>query len=372
MGPLDGIRILEFGGIGPGPFACMVLADLGADIIRLEREREADPLASVVTADRRGRPAINVDLKVDEDVALVKTLVRSADAIVEGFRPGVMERLGLGPDDLIAVNPRLVYARMTGYGQDGPMANVPGHDVNYISVAGALAGIRRPEEKPLFPHNILGDYGGGAMFLVVGVLAGVLEAERSGEGQVVDVAMVDGVALLTTLFHDLRRAGMWNDQPGTNVLDSGAHFYEVYETSDGGFISLGSMEPQFYAELLRLLEIDDVEMPEWDSRRWPEFKDRLAAVFATKTRDQWVAILENTEACATPVLSLEEATRHHHMVAREAFVDTDRGPLPAPAPRFSRTPGDADRRLASPAEALAAWGVAPAALDALRKQGRLG
>jgi alpha-methylacyl-CoA racemase len=301
-------------------------------------------------------------------VAFVKQLVPGADAVIEGYRPGVMERLGLGPDRLMAINPRLVFARMTGYGQDGPMANLPGHDINYISIAGALGAMRREGGKPMFPLNVLGDFGGGAMFLVVGVLAGVLEAQRSGQGQVVDVAMVDGVAMLSTLFHDLRRGGLWNEPPGTNVLDSGAHFYEVYETSDGGFISLGAIEPQFYAELLRLLGIDGAEMPEWDMKRWPEFKQRLGRVFRTKTRDEWAAILESTEACATPVLGLEEATRHPHMVAREAFIDDGSGPLPAAAPRFARTPGDTQRPTPPLLDTLARWGIPDSAIAARRER----
>jgi alpha-methylacyl-CoA racemase len=354
MGPLQGIKIVEFGSIGPGPFASMVMADLGADIIRLQRAGDQGPLTSAPTADRQGRPTVEVDLKNPDDIAFVKQLVEQADAIVEGFRPGVMERLGLGPDELLAINPRLVYGRMTGYGQDGPLAKVPGHDVNYCSIAGTLGAITREGDRPLFPLNLLGDYGGGAMFLVVGVLAGVIEARTSGKGQVVDVAMVDGVATLTTLFHGMRRDGVWREPPGTNILDSGAHFYEVYETSDGGFISVGAIEPQFYADLMRLLEIDPDDMPQWDMDRWPEFKDQFTALFKSKTRDEWAVILEPADACATPVLQLSEAAAHPHNVARELFGEDG---LPAAAPRFSRTPGSKQREVPSGDDAIAAWGV---------------
>lgn len=371
MGPLESIKVLEFGSIGPGPFAAMLLVDLGADVIRLQRAGEASPLGVIESADRRGRPAAVVDLKAPADVELAKCLAGSADAVIEGFRPGVMERLGLGPNELLAVNPRLVYGRMTGYGQEGPLASVPGHDINYISIAGALGAITRDGDKPLFPLNLLGDYGGGAMFLVVGVLAALLEARRSGQGQVVDAAMVDGVALLSTIFHGLRASGGWDGPPGTNVLDSGAHFYEVYETSDGGFISVGAIEPQFYADLLRLLEIDPAEMPQWDMPRWPEFKARLAELFRTRMRDDWAAILEPANACATPVLGLEEATRHPHNVARAMFTGGDRGPMPAAAPRFSRTPGSCERTVPALADALAAWGVDSDGLAALRERGAI-
>ncbi len=356
MGPLDGIKVLEFGGIGPGPFAAMLLADMGADVLRLDRAGDQSPLSGDEGVDRRGRPAVAVDLKEPNGVALARRLAGSADVLIEGFRPGVMERLGLGPDELLAANPRLVYGRMTGFGQEGPLASVAGHDINYISIAGALGAIARRGERPMFPLNLLGDYGGGAMFLVVGVLAAVIEAQRSGRGQVVDAAMVDGVAYLSTIFHGLRSAGLWRDEPGTNILDSGAHFYEVYETSDGGHIAVGAIEPQFYAELLGLLEVDPAEAPQWERERWTELKSRFAAIFRTRTRDEWAAVLEPADACATPVLSLAEAADHPHNVARATFA-TDGAQLPAPAPRFSRTPGDASRAVPPAAETLAAWGV---------------
>jgi alpha-methylacyl-CoA racemase len=267
-----------------------------------------------------------------------------------------MERLGLGPDVLLERNPRLVFGRMTGWGQDGPLSSVAGHDINYISIAGALGAMARQGERPLFPLNLVGDYGGGGMFLAFGVVCGVLEAKSSGQGQVVDAAMVDGAATLMTIFHGLRAGGLWRDEPGTNVLDSGAHFYEVYETSDGGFISVGAIEPQFYAELLRLLELDPADFPQWNNDRWPEFKERFAELFKTKTRDEWAVLLEPADACATPVLTLAEAPTHPHTAARQTFIERDGVVQPAPAPRFSRTvPEISDPPL--PEEALNAWGV---------------
>jgi alpha-methylacyl-CoA racemase len=271
------------------------------------------------------------------------------------MRPGVMERLGLGPDVVLARNPRLVYGRMTGYGQEGPMAKVAGHDINYISLAGALGPIARRGERPMFPLNLLGDYGGGGMFLAFGVVCGVLEARSSGIGQVVVAAMVDGAAVLTTIFHGLIAGGIWTGPPGTNVLDSGAHFYDVYETSDGGYIAVGAIEPQFYAKLLELLEVDQAEMPQWDRERWPAFKERLAEIFAGRTRSEWAELLEPVDACTTPVLGLTEAPQHPHMRERGTFIEVDGVLQPGPAPRFSRTPGEVVER--DPADALAGWGL---------------
>jgi alpha-methylacyl-CoA racemase len=357
VGPLKGVRVIEMAGIGPGPFAAMLLADMGADVLRLYRSDQPALLGAVgpdVTL--RGRAAVPVNLKEDEGRELVLSLVDKADALIEGFRPGVMERLGLGPDVLLERNQRLVYGRMTGYGQDGPMSSVAGHDINYISIAGVLGAIARQGERPLFPLNLVGDYGGGGMFLAFGVVCGVLEARSSGQGQVVDAAMVDGAATLMSVFYGLRASGIWRDEPGTNVLDSGAHFYEVYETSDGGYISVGAIEPQFYAELLRLLELDPADFPQWNNDRWPEFKERFAELFKTKTRDEWAALLEPADACATAVLSIAEAAEHSHTRARQTFVERDGLVQPAPAPRFSRTvPELADAP--SPEEALKAWGV---------------
>jgi alpha-methylacyl-CoA racemase len=358
MGPLHGVRILELGSIGPGPFAAMLLADMGAEVVRLDRRGAPDMFPADVDPTRRGRAAsIAVDLKDPADVELVLRLSERADALLEGFRPGVMERLGLGPADVHARNERLVYGRMTGYGQDGPMASVAGHDVNYISVAGVLGAIARQGERPLFPLNLVGDYGGGGMFLAFGVVCGILEARTSGKGQVVDAAMVDGAALLSSLMYGLRAAGAWQDEPGTNLLDSGAHFYEVYETADGGHVAVGAIEPQFYARLLDLLEIDAAEMPQFERDRWPEFKERLAAVLRTKDREAWAALLEPEEACATVVRGLGDAHRHPHMAARGTFTEIGGVLQPAAAPRFDRTPGEARPSQDGGDAVLEAWGV---------------
>jgi alpha-methylacyl-CoA racemase len=357
VGPLKGTRIIEMAGIGPGPFAAMLLADMGADVLRLYRAGQAGPLpGSGPDVTSRGRASVPVNLKDPAGHELVLALVDRADALIEGFRPGVMERLGLGPEVLLERNERLVYGRMTGYGQEGPMSQVAGHDINYISIAGALGAIARRGERPLFPLNLVGDYGGGGMLLAFGVVCGLLEARTSGRGQVVDAAMVDGTAILMTIFYALRAGGMWSDVPGTNVLDSGAHFYEVYETSDGGHIAVGALEPQFYAELLRLLELDPEEYPQWDRDRWPAFKERFAGVFRGRTRDEWAAVLEPAEACATPVLSLAEAPLHPHTATRKTFIERDGVVQPAPAPRFSRTVPEIVEP-PRPEEALRAWGV---------------
>jgi alpha-methylacyl-CoA racemase len=358
MGPLTGIRVVEIGGIGPGPFAAMMLADMGADILRLGRPGQQNLLKSEGSdVVNRNRPSIAVDLKNADAKELVLRLAASADALIEGFRPGVMERLGLGPQEVLARNPRLVYGRITGYGQDGPFAMAAGHDINYISIAGALGAIAREGERPLFPLNLLGDYGGGGMLLAFGVLCGLLEARSSGRGQVIDASMVDGVALLTTVIHGLRSDGAWNAVPGTNPLDSGAHFYEVYATADGGHVAVGAIEPQFYADLLRVLEIDPADAPQWERARWPELKERLGAVFRTRSRDDWAALFEGTDACVTPVLSLDEAPSHPHSAARGTFMDAGGVVQPAPAPRFSRTPAGGDRHQRGADEALARWGV---------------
>jgi len=357
-GPLADLRVVEFGGIGPGPFAGMVLADLGADVVRLDRPRpERGDRRHDVTL--RGRPTVDVDLKRPEGVAVALELCDRADALIEGFRPGVMERLGLGPDIVLARRPQLVYGRVTGYGQDGPLAKAAGHDINYLAVAGALGAIAREGERPLFPLNLVADYGGGALLLLVGVLAAVLEARRSGRGQVVDAAMTDGVALLTALVHGLRAAGRWHDRPGTNLLDSGAHFYEVYRAADGGHVAVGALEPQFYARLLDLLGIPADEMPQHDRDRWPEHKARLAAVFAREDAAHWAALLEPHDTCATRVWAPFEVPQHPHMAARGAFVELEGIVQPAAAPRFERTPAHA--RAAphgmSAETALASWGV---------------
>ncbi|HYF28358.1 MAG TPA: CaiB/BaiF CoA-transferase family protein [Baekduia sp.] len=358
MGPLHGVRILELGSIGPGPFAAMLLADMGAEVLRLDRKGGGMMVPPHLDPTQRGRAArLEVDLKDPADRDLVLELCASADALLEGFRPGVMERLGLGPAETQARNPKLVFGRMTGYGQEGPMASVAGHDINYISVAGALGAIARQGERPLFPLNLVGDYGGGGMFLAFGVVCAILEARGSGQGQVVDAAMVDGAAVLCSLMYGLRAAGAWSDVPGTNLLDSGAHFYEVYETADGGFVSVGAIEPQFYARLLELLEIPADDMPQFAHDRWPEFKERLAAIFKGRDRDAWAQLLEHEEACATVVRGFADAHEHPHMQARGAFVELDGVLQPAAAPRFDRTPSEARRGERDAAEVLAAWGV---------------
>ena len=370
MGPLAGVKILEVGGIGPNPFAGMLLADMGADVLRLDRTSGGLQLSGRDPT-RRGRQAVALDLKSPDGRDAVKRLAESADGLIEGFRPGVMERLGLGPDDLLAVNPRLVYGRMTGYGQEGPMAAVAGHDINYISLAGALGASRRQGERPMFALNLVGDYGGGAMFLAFGVVCGIVEARASGRGQVVDAAMVDGVALLTSLVHGLRAGGLWDAEPGGNLLDSGAHFYEVYATADGGHVAVGALEPQFYARLLELLGVPAEEMPQYDKARWPEFKERMAAIFAGRPAADWAELLESEEACATVVRGLFDAHEHPHMAARGTFVELDGVRQPAAAPRFSRTPAAARPPQADPDAALERWGLGAADRQRLREAGAL-
>jgi len=332
-GPLAGIRIVEFAGIGPGPFASMLLADMGAEVITLVRAGQAPKGASA-----RGRKIVAVDLKDKASVAGVLALLDGADALIEGYRPGVMERLGLGPDVVLGRNKKLVYGRMTGWGQSGPLAQAAGHDINYISITGALAAIG-PAERPVPPLNLVGDFGGGSLYLVMGLLAALLEAGRSGQGQVVDAAMCDGAASLITMFFDMTASGRWQEGRESNMLDGGAHFYGTYACKDGGFISIGSIEPQFYALLREIAGLDDPLFDgQMDKARWPALKERLAAVFKTKTRDEWCALMEGTDVCFAPVLTMSEATAHPHMVAREVFIRHDGHTQPAPAPRFSRTP----------------------------------
>jgi alpha-methylacyl-CoA racemase len=335
-GPLSDLRVVEMAGIGPGPFAGMVLADMGADIVRVARPGDAGAVSRDVTL--RGRTHLQADLKSDEGREAVLALAAGADALIEGFRPGVMERLGLGPDDLLAANRKLVYGRMTGFGQDGPMASMAGHDINYISIAGVLGSMRRTGERPLAPLNLVGDYGGGGMLLALGVVCAVLHARATGEGQVVDAAMVDGAALLGTLFHGMRASGMWDGDPGSNLLDSGAPFYDVYETSDARFMSVGALEPQFYGELLARLQLPADEWPQYDRERWPQYKQRLTEIFKTRTRDEWAAVFDGSDACVAPVLDMFEAPQHPNNVARTGFVEVDGVTVPAPAPRFGATP----------------------------------
>jgi alpha-methylacyl-CoA racemase len=347
MGPLAGITVIEIAGIGPGPYCGMLLADLGADVIRIDRTASVtggDPATPPRDLLARGRRSVGVDLKNPDGVEVVLGLVERADALIEGFRPGVTERLGIGPDDCLARNPKLVYGRMTGWGQDGPYASDAGHDINYIALAGALEPIGRRGEAPVPPLNLIGDFGGGGMLLAFGVVAALIEAQRSGHGQVIDAAMVDGAASLMTMTHSFRAMGMWQDERGTNMLDTGAHYYDVYETADGRYVSIGSIEPQFYAELLRLTGLEGEDLPNQNDRsQWPELKERLAAIFRTKTRDEWCELMEGSDVCFAPVLAIPEATEHPHNVARGTFVDVAGITQPGPAPRFSRTPGEIRR-----------------------------
>jgi len=378
MGPLNGIKILEIAGIGPGPFAAMMLADMGADIIRVDRAQSVmggDPAAPPADVLNRGRRSVAVDLKNPDGVETLLTLVESADALIEGFRPGVAERLGFGPEVCLERNPALVFGRMTGWGQTGPYAQAAGHDINYIALAGALEPIGRAGQKPLPPLNLVGDFGGGGMLLAFGVVCALLEAKSSGEGQVVDAAMVDGAAVLMTMFHAFSAMGIWEPERGTNLLDTGAHFYEVYETSDAKYVSIGSIEPQFYAELLRLTGLaDDESMPrQMDRSAWPDLKERFEALFKTKTRDEWCEIMEHTDVCFAPVLSIAEAPHHPHNVERGTFVERNGVVQPAPAPRFSRTAPEIQRPPSFAGqhtdEALADWGVDAATIAKLRETG---
>jgi alpha-methylacyl-CoA racemase len=374
-GPLTGYRIIEIAGIGPGPFAAMLLADMGAEVIRVDRAqavRGPAPDAPHWDVMLRGRRNIAIDLKHPDGVATLLDLVEGADALIEGFRPGVMERLGIGPDACHARNPKLVFGRMTGWGQDGPYAQAAGHDINYIALAGALAHFGRAGEAPVPPLNMVGDFGGGGMFLAYGVVCALLEAQRSGAGQVVDTAMVDGAAVLMSMFWAFKSIGLFDENArGTNLLDTGAHFYDVFRCADGRYISLGSIEPQFYAELLRITGLqDDPEFQrQMDQDLWPHLKTRLHQVFDTKTRDEWCALMEGTDVCFAPVLTMSEAAAHPHNVERGTFIDVGGTTQPAPAPRFSRTQPEV-RGL--PAHAgqhtravLADWGVAPDRIDAL-------
>jgi alpha-methylacyl-CoA racemase len=353
-GPLQGVTIVELVGIGPGPFAAMLLADMGAEVIRVHRTQSVargfDP-GGVPVLDRNRR-SIGVDLKHPDGIETVLRLVEGADALLEGFRPGVTERLGVGPDECLARNPKLVYGRMTGWGQDGPMANAAGHDINYIALAGALAHFGREGQKPTPPINLVGDFGGGGMFLAFGIVCGILEARGSGKGQVVDAAMVDGSAVLMSMIWGLRHLGAFDENArGTNVLDTGAPYYDSYECSDGKEIALGSLEPQFYAELLRLTGLADEELPEpMDKSGWPGLRERFTTVFKSKTRAEWCELMEGSDVCFAPVLTMTEAAEHPHIKARGTIIEHDGVLQPAPAPRFSRTKAEVTRAPAKPGE----------------------
>ena len=381
MGPLAGIKVVEFAGIGPAPMAAMMLAEMGATVLRIDRVVDGGlgiPLATRFELLKRSRHIIQLDLKHPQAVALTLHLIDQADALIEGFRPQVMERLGLGPDICLGRNPRLVFGRVTGWGQEGPLAHAAGHDLNYIALTGALHAIGRAGGPPTPPLNLVGDFGGGALYLVVGVLAAIIEARQSGKGQVVDAAMVDGASSLMTSIYGGKASGRLSGPRGTNVTDSGAYFYEVYECADGRYVSVAAIEAKFHAELLRLLEIDPSTMPpQMDRERWPEVKARMAERFRTRTRDEWCALLEGSDACFAPVLSMDEAPDHPHNRARAAFVELDGVRQPAPAPRFSRTqlaPPTPPEALgaADPRAVLAEWGIDPDAIQAARDAGLLG
>jgi alpha-methylacyl-CoA racemase len=363
MGPLQGLKIIEVSGIGPGPFCGMLLADLGAEVVCVDRE--ARPLLDPATdCMRRGKRSIVLDLKTEAGREALLSLAEKADALFEGFRPGVMERLGLGPEDCMARNGRLVYGRMTGWGQHGPLSQAAGHDINYISLTGALHAIGRSGGKPALPLNLVGDFGGGALFLALGLVSAMLEAGRSGKGQVVDAAMTDGSALLMSLFHSLDAQGQWRHRRESNLLDGGAHFYDVYETKDGKFVSIGSIEPPFYALLLQKAGLDPVEFAaQMDSRQWPELKRKLEEAFKTRSRDEWCELMEGTDVCFAPVLDFQEAQQHPHNRARETYVKVGDMVQPAPAPRFSRTPSEVTRAGRDPGSDTQAvfrdWGVDP-------------
>ncbi len=371
-GPLEGLKVVELAGIGPGPMCAMLLSDMGAEVVRVDRPAQVDlgiDRGRKYNVLNRGRRSIAVDLKSPEGVEVVLKLVEGADALIEGFRPGVTERLGLGPDVCAERNPRLVYGRMTGWGQEGPLAHAAGHDINYIALTGVLDAIGNEGGPPVPPLNLVGDFGGGALYLALGVCAGIIEAQRSGTGQVIDAAMVDGAASLLTSIYGIHGSGGWTER-GTNILDSGAHFYGTYECSDGNWISIGSIEGKFHAELLEKLGIDPSEIPDrMDQARWTEHKVRLTELFLSKTRAEWCDIMEGSDVCFAPVLSMAEAPDHPHMAKRGTFVEVEGVVQPAPAPRFSRTPGKVHGPVPEPGqhsrEVLADWGFDAAAIDRL-------
>ncbi|MEP3247027.1 MAG: CaiB/BaiF CoA-transferase family protein [Sneathiella sp.] len=375
MGPLAGFKIVEMGGIGPGPMCALLLSDMGADVIRIDRMQETglgvhtEPKFNLLM---RGRRSVAIDSKSKEGQELILSLIEQADGLIEGFRPGVMERLGLGPDVVFARNPKITYGRMTGWGQDGPMAPAAGHDLNYIALSGALHAMGRKGSMPTPPLNLVGDFGGGALYLAMGMLAAMLEAGKSGKGQVVDVSMVDGAASLMSTFFGLKAAGRWSNERGTNILDSGAHFYDVYETSDGKYVSIGSIETKFYNELLRLTGLENEDLPpQMDVASWPKLRARFAEVFVQKTRDEWCEIMEGTDVCFAPVLSMDEAPEHPHNIARGTFTEIDGVIQPAPAPKFSRTKSEIQGPPCYPGqhteEALQSWGVQSDKIADLKK-----
>ena len=375
MGPLDGVRVIEIASLAPAPFGCMVLADLGADVLRVDRrDRSGGQALPPVDPLCRSRRSIRLNLKDPAGVDVLLRLTDGADVLVEAFRPGVAERLGFGPDVCAARNPRLVYARMTGWGQDGPLAETAGHDIDYIAVSGSLDPIGRAGERPLPPLNLVGDFGGGGMLLAVGVLAALLERERSGLGQVVDAAMVDGSALLASFLYGLRAAGAWQDERGTNVLDGGAPFYDTYATADGRYLAVGALEPKFFVELLARLGIDETSLPaQYDRSGWPELRTRLTEVFAGRTQAEWVEVFTGSDACVAPVVSPREAPGHPHNAARKTFIDVGGVTQPAPAPRFGRTacapPSPPARPGTDTSDVLAGLGFSAIEIARLRDNG---
>jgi len=373
MGPLSGLKVIELASIGPGPFCAMLLADLGADVVRVDRTEPSGlgvPIGKRFEINGRNRRSVALDLKAAAGRDAALALVAGADMLIEGFRPGVAERLGLGPDDCLARNPRLVYGRMTGFGQSGPLADAAGHDINYISLTGALAAIGPAGGKPVPPLNLIGDYGGGALYLAFGLMAALFERQHSGQGQVVDAAMVDGAASLASIFFGLRAAGTWGDERGANLLDGGAPFYDTYETADGGHISVGALEPKFFAELVRRTGLPETWLKkQYDRRTWSEMRDTFTHLFKSRTRDEWCRLLEGSDACFAPVLGFGEAPHHPHAVARGAFVEVDGVVQPAPAPRFGRSLPDAPRPAVQVGQhtrdVLAEAGLTAAQIDAL-------
>ncbi|WP_136476281.1 CaiB/BaiF CoA-transferase family protein [Pseudomonas sp. DG56-2] len=373
-GPLAGLKVVEMAGLGPAPFCAMMLADMGAEVIRIEKPVKAEATDnSRVQVLNRGRRSLAIDMRAEGATDTVLELIAKADILIEGFRPGVMERMGLGPDVCLARNPRLVYGRMTGWGQFGPLAHAAGHDINYIAIAGALHAIGRAGEKPVVPLNYVGDFGGGGMLLGYGVLCALTEARSSGKGQVVDAAMTDGTALLSAMMYGFKAAGAWNNERGDNLLDGGAHFYDTYRCADGKFIAIGAIEPQFYSLLLKLCNITDPAFhTQRDKSAWAPLKERMSELFMTQTRQQWCALLEGTDACFAPVLDWDEAAEHPHNIERETFIRVDGVLQPAPAPRFSRsvpTTPSAPRPSGADSEAiLADWGIEIERIEALKAQ----
>ena len=340
MGPLKGIKVIEFSALGPGPFCGMILADLGAEVIVIDRFESAGQVTKTDIASR-GKKSIAIDLKKKESIDLIKDIVQNADVVIEGLRPGKMEKLGMGPEDFFEVNPKLIYGRMTGWGQHGPLSSAPGHDINYIALTGALSSIGSKNSAPLPPLNLVGDFGGGGMVLAMGICAALVEVSKSGKGQIIDSAMTDGSALLMSMMYGFYSAGIWTDHRESNLLDGAAHFYGCYECKDKKFVSIGSIEPQFYQELIKRLGLDyNVFKDQMDRSKWPEFKKIIEKKFKEKTRDEWCDVMEGGDVCFAPVLSLEESINYKHNKERETFVDIDGVIQPAPAPRFSNTPGE--------------------------------